>query len=111
MDLMQYIESQEYTQIVVLSKLRRIGGIRIEEVAEAMRISKSMLSLLESGKREASQKQIKEYSDYLQDKLGLMKSNLYQVLTALSQEHKVTSIKAKENPIDFLYMYLKKCCD
>lgn len=111
MDLIKYIETPEYTQIVVLSKLRRIGGIKIEEVANELGISKSLLSLLESGKREVSQKQIKAYSDYLQHTLGMNKSNLYDVLCTLSQEHKVTDVKAKDNPIDFLFTFLKACCD
>lgn len=109
MDLVKYVESQEYTQIVVLSKLRRIGGIRIEDVANVMGISKSLLSLLESGKREVSTEQIEKYSQFLQEKLNLKKSNLYHVLTTLSKEHKITSIEARENPLDFLFAYLKGC--
>lgn len=111
MELIKYIETQEYTEIVVLSKLRKIGGIKMEQVAEVLEMSKSLLSLLESGKREISQNQIKKYSDYLQSELGLKKNNLYEVLTMLSKDHKISDINAKMNPVDFLYTYLKGCCE
>lgn len=110
MELMKYIETQEYTQIVILSKLRKIGGIKLEQVAEALNISKSLLSMYETGRREVSNTQIMDYSNYLQNSLNL-KNNLYDTLSILSKEHKVTSTIAKENPLDFLYTYLKYCCE
>lgn len=108
MNLLDYIESIEYTQIFVLSMLRRIGEITLDEVAAVMNISKGTLSQLESGKREVTQEQIRVYSDFLQERLHLKKTNLYEVLTELSKDHKVTNMKANENPVNFLFTYLKR---
>ena len=110
LNLVRYIETEEYTQIVILSMLRRIVGIRVEDAATAVGVSKGMLSMIESGKREVSIEQIKKYSDYLQDSLKL-KTNLYNVLLEQSKEHKVTDIKDKDSPLDFFFAYLKRCVE
>ena len=111
MNVEEYIQSAEYTQITVLRRLRILGGIKTVDAALALHMTQPMLALLETGRREATQELIEAYSRYLEEALHLKNRNLYAVLTALAGKYKVTDGEARQHPVDWLYVYLKACCE
>lgn len=71
MNIKQYVGSKEYRQICVLKFLREFAKIPAKEIAQSLGMSTANLSLIESGKREATQRSISEMSNALEAKLGL----------------------------------------
>lgn len=111
MNVEEYIQTVEYTQISVLRRLRILGGIKTTEAAAALHMSQPLLALLETGRREATQETVMAYCRYLEEALQLKNKGLYEVLTTLAGKHKVTSEEARQHPVDWLYNYLKACCE
>ena len=110
MNALEYAESPEYTQIYVLSRMRLVCDIPMQAVAAEMGVSKSLLSLLESGKRRASPETIKKYSDAIQTMANLKGRFLYENIVSLSERHRITDEEARKSPAEFLYRYLRACC-
>lgn len=110
MNVEEYIQSVEYTQISVLRRLRILGGIRTQDAADALHMSQPLLAFLETGRREATQEVIEAYCRYLEEALRLKNKGLYTVLTHLAEKHKVTDEDARLHPVDWLYIYLEACC-
>lgn len=110
METVNYITSEEYTQIVILSMIRQMCKIKAVDVARALGITQSAISMLENGRIRATREHIKKYSDYLQSAL-VFKNDLLEVVTTLSKDHRITDADAVKNPVDFLYTFLKACCE
>lgn len=111
MNVEEYIQSAEYTQISVLRRLRILGGIRTQDVANVLHLSQPIVTMMESGRREASKENIEAYCRYLEEALHLKKKGLYAVLTELAGKYKVTSEEARQHPVDWFYVYLRACCE
>lgn len=111
MNVEEYIQTDEYTQISVLRRLRVLGGIKTQDAANALHMSQPLLAFLESGKREATPELIEAYCRYLEEALHLKSRGLYTVLTELAGKYKVTSEEARQHPVDWLYLYLRACCE
>lgn len=111
MNVEEYIQSVEYTQISVLRRLRILGGIRTQDVADVLHMSQPLLAFMESGRREATQEIIEAYCRFLEEALQLKSKGLYTVLTELAGKYKVTSEEARQHPVDWLYVYLRACCE
>lgn len=111
MNMEEYVQTAEFTQISILRRLRILGGIRTQDVADAIHLSQPLLTLMETGRRETTQELIEAYCRFLEEALHLKNRGLYGVLTRLAEKHKVTDEDARQHPIDWLYIYLKACCE
>lgn len=107
----EYVQTIEFTQMTVLRRLRILGGIRTQDVAETLHMSQPALAYMELGRREATQETVEAYCRYLEEALHLKNKGLYDVLTRLAEKHKVTDEDARLHPVDWLYVYLKACCE
>lgn len=110
MNVEDYIRTPEYTQIAILRKLRMLGGIRVQDVANAIKCSQSHLTQMENGRRGAEPLDIEAYCEYLEGALKLKHKGLYDAVTRLSVEYRITDADAQMHPVDFLCVYLKAIC-
>lgn len=127
MKISDYQMTREYTEIVVLSTIRKMINISMDELLNqpsflaqmenddsAFIKTKCQLSLLESGKRVATQQIIEEYCHRLQQLVRI--SDLYDKVHKLSECKRISNIPSteathKRELLKFLFTYLQECYD
>lgn len=110
MNIEEYLQRPEYTQMCILRRLRVLGGIKATDVATAIHRSQGNLTLMENGRYSVTDEVIRAYSSYLEEALNLKRRNLYEVLTALSDVYPITCPLAQEHPVDYLAVYIREIC-
>lgn len=110
MNIEEYLQRPEYTQIAILRRLRVLGGVKATDVALAIHRSQGNLTLMENGRYPATEEVIQAYAAYLEEALHLKRRGLYDVLTRLSDVYPVYSPLAQKHPIDYIAVYIREMC-